>query len=427
MYSGTRAGARTRLMRTRRTAARRALPILAALAVTAAAQGYEDAPRPVPSEILTPELKKSNHHSVEEVEVDGRFYRVRMDSDFGVYVVPSLALLRIRVDEVATLSQAVVEFERQDRDLSEQLRGQFSVRADNALDIITRPVSTASDLSGQFADKLNETIAGPDAAGGQQPDPVYTMAGATGEDPGTAMHRRNIAAQWGLDVYSSNPKVQDFLAAVARARAGGRISAGAPSFIVPAARRAGIEDPSVDAEVAGLLKGMNAGELAAANAALLARMQVGPELSARFLRHPAYSPRHQTRIAHYLDALSGVLNRASLVEAALSAGDESVALAFEQAAIMLLHYHRHVGPLQKLYSGTDVLQAISAGNRIGSILPVDVIYWSGHTERLFDGILNRARQARLSGWEVVVAGDVTAQSREALQQREFLVRERFVQ
>lgn len=426
LHSPSLLGARTDLMDIPPLAALRVFFTVAAIAVPAAAPAYEEAPRPNPSEILMPELKKSNHHAVEEMEVEGRFYRVRMDSDFGVYVIPSLALLRIRANEVAILSQAVVEFERQDQELSEELRGQFSVRADNALDILARPVSTASDLSGQFADKLNETFVGPGAAGGQPTGSIPAVAAAE-EDPGTAMHKRNVAAQWGLDVYSSNPKVQDFLAAVARARAGGRISSGAPSFIAPGARQADIEDAAVDSAVAALLKEMSVSDLTAANAALLARMQIGPELSAQFLRHPAYSPRHQARIAHYLDALSGVLNRGSLVEAALSAEDEGVAVAFEQAAIMLLYYHRHVGRLQKLYSGKDVLQAITADNRIVSLFPVDIIYWSEHTERLFDGILNRASQARLSGWEVVVAGDLTPQARKALQQREFLVRERFVQ
>lgn len=412
-------------MRVRGTAAGRALWIWAALCMAGAACAYEDAPQPNLSGILAPDLKKSTHHSVEEVHVNGRFYTFRMDSDFGAYVVPSLALLRIRAAEVETLSQAVSEFERRDQDLSEELHGQFSVRADNAIDIITRPVSTASDLAGQLADNLNQTLSGPAPASGEQGPPAYGAAVA--DDPVIAMHKRNIAAQWGLDVYSSNPNVQGFLATVASARSAGRISSGAPSFIASAPKRGSIEDAAIDAEVAGLLKSRSADELRRDNAALLAQMQIGSELSGRFLQDTAYSPRHQTRIAHYLNALDGVLNRAGFLDAALGAEDESVALAFEQAAMMLLYYHRHVGRLQKLYSGKDMLQAITMDNRIISMLPVDIVYWSKRTERLFDGMLQRARQAGLSGWEVVVAGDVTQQARQGLQQRKFVVREKFVE
>ena len=412
-------------MRVRGTAAARALWTWAALCMAGAAWAYEDAPPPDLSIILTPDLKKSPHHSVEEAQVNGRFYTFRLDSDFGQYVVPSLALLRIRAAEVATLSQAVSEFERRYRDLSEELHGQFSVRANNAIDILTRPVSTASDLAGQLADNINQTFTGTAQANGAQPPPVYGAAEI--DDPVIAMHKRNIAAQWGLDVYSSNPSVQQFLATVASARSAGRISAGAPSFITATPKRGSIEDAAIDAAVAGLLKSRSADELRGDNAALFARMQIASESSERFLQDSAYSPRHQTRITHYLNALDGVLNRAGFLDSALDAEDEGVALAFEQAAMMLLYYHRHVGRLQKLYSGKDMLQAITMDNRIISVLPVDIVYWSRHTERLFDGMLGRARQAGLSGWEVVVAGDVTPQARQGLQQRKFVVRERFVE
>ena len=391
------------------------------LLVSAHAPALEDAPGFTVAEIVAPELKQSPHHSVEQVEVDGRFLRYRIDTEFGAYNAGSTPLLRIRVEETAILSQAVNQFARQDSDIGEELRGQLSVSADSAIDILARPVSTATDLAGQLADNLNETLTG---SRNVTPEPG-TGAPDIGDssDPVIGVHRRNVAAQWGLDVYSSNPRVQEFLNTVARARSAGRISAGAPSFINTGLKRIAMADPEIDAMAAGELKTLAAQDLAVADAAILASLQIGVELINRFLSQPAFTPRHRSRITHYLQALDGVLNRSAFLEAALVAENENTALAFEQAAMMLHYYHRRIGRLEKLYAGENVLQAISADGKVIHVFPVDVIYWSEHTQELFDALEKRAARAGFSAWEVVTAGAITPHARAELGQRGFALRE----
>ncbi|MGH8246226.1 MAG: hypothetical protein ACREUU_07315, partial [Gammaproteobacteria bacterium] len=185
------------------------ISVLPLMIIPAAAVGTEASPEVTVAQVLPAELKQSVHHSVEQVETDGRFYHYRVDTEFGAYTVGSTASLRILVEETAILSQAVNQFARNDAEIGDELRGQFSVSADSTIDILTRPVSTATDLAGQLADNLNETLTGTPGAAQPMPDARYLAERSL--DPGVAMHRRNVAAQWGLDVYSSNPRVQEFL------------------------------------------------------------------------------------------------------------------------------------------------------------------------------------------------------------------------
>lgn len=390
----------------------------------AGAAGFEEPENPALSELLPLELRQSVHHTVEEVNVEGRFYSFRVDSEFGIYSAPSLALLRVRVREIEILSQAVNQLAAQGDEPAQEARGQYSISADSALDILTHPVSTAGDLAGQVAGNLNETLTGV-PTGAVEEQPAWRGAEQT-RDPVLAMHRRNAAAQWGFDPYSSNARVQEFLDAVARARSSGRISSGAPTFFAQTQRNLSIEDASIDAEVAAALKSGDPEQLRAENAEILARMQVRTDLAGRFFDQRVYSPRHLVRIVRYLRALDGVLNRGAFIEAALNAGDERMAMAFEEAAMMLVHYHRNVARLQKLHAGTSLLEAVTVDNRIVYFAPVDVIYWSRPTAELFEQQVLRDRAAGLRGWELVVAGRLTPAAATELAQREYIVRDRFV-
>jgi len=393
-----------------------------ASAVVVAAE-FEEPQVPALSELLPQDLRQSVHHSVEDVYLDGRFYQFRLDSEFGAYSVPSLALLRVRVREIETLSQAVNQLAVQADRPEQDARGQYSVSADSAIDILTHPVSTAGEIAGQVAGNLNETFTGVPSAGMDGAPSYREMENL---DPVQAMHRRNAAAQWGLDPYSSNPRVQAFLSEVARERSAGRISSGAPTFFAASQHGLSVEDSAIDGDVAAALKADDPAALRAGDSAILAAIQVRADLAARFLDHASYSPRHLARISRYLQALDGVLNRGAFIEAAIGAGDERTAMAFEEAAMMLVYYHRHVARLQKLHAGTNLIEALTADNRIVYFAPVDVVYWSRATAELFDRQVLRDRAAGLRGWELVSAGDVTPAAQRELELREYAVRNRFV-
>lgn len=394
--------------------------VLASLSAAAA----EPVQQPGLSDVLAPELRQSVHHTVESVELRDGYYRFVVDSEFGTYEAESLPQLRTLVNEISVLSQAVNQFAQRDRDTDPELRGQFSLSADSAVDILTRPVASATDLAGQLGGNISEAIHGSPVVINEYQR--IDFAAAESADPTTAMHKRNIAAQWGFDVYSSNHVVQGFLDTAARARAGGSISAGAPSFFNSKQVAARSADTDVDAVVGRLLKTETAGGLADGNRRLLAQMQIPAATVDAFLAHAAFSPRHQTRITHYLAALERVVNRAALLDSALRSTSERGAVAHEHLAMMLLHFHRHVAPLQKLHFGNNVLQAIHGNNGIVVLQPEDLLAWTVDVERNLDAVAQRAGRTGFRTLDLVAAGAVSPSAQVQLGARGFTLREHMV-
>ena len=155
------------------------------------------------------------------------------------------------------------------------------------------------------------------------------------QDPVAAMHKRNIASQWGLDVYSTNLNVQQFLNSVTRARSSGKISAGTPSLQSQLNRPTKLADIEIETHTAYLLKSKGVSELQEINRAVLLGMKIKQKIVEAFLSNPAFSPRHKTRITHYVDALQGVRNRSAFIEAAAGIQSMTMAMAFEEVAMML--------------------------------------------------------------------------------------------
>lgn len=384
----------------------------------------EPVPQPRLSDVLPPELRQSVHHTVEGVELHDGYYSFPVESEFGEFFAESLAQLRSLVNELEVLSQAMNQFSQQIQDPDQEPRGQFHIQADSAVDILTRPVSTATDLAGQLGGNINRALRG---------SPVLItehnkvdFAAADSADPTTSMHKRNIAAQWGLDVYSSNLVVQDFLNTVAQARAGGRISAGAPSFFSSTQNTARAADAAVDAEVGRLLKSEPAVELADSNRRLLAQMQIPAAGIDAFMAHPAFSPRHQTRITHYLAALERVVNRAAFIDSALRSDSERGAVAHEHLAMMLLHFHRNVAPLQKLHFGNNVLQAIHGNGNILVLQPEDLVIWSADVQRNLDAVVKRAQASGFRNLDLMAAGAVSTAAQQEIGARGFTLRDHMV-
>ncbi|MFT7459444.1 MAG: hypothetical protein ACI909_002125 [Planctomycetota bacterium] len=383
---------------------------------------YETLPVIRMSDVLTSQQAQSLYHRVEDIVLDGKFYNFRVESEIGSYNITSLALFRNRIEEISTLAQAINQFNKEDDSLSEELSGQFSIRANSAIDILSRPVESAANLAGQIAENLDETL-------NRAPSDstiVFGYLGGELKDPVAAMHKRNIASQWGLDVYSSDLRVQEFLNAVTKARSSGKISAGTPTLRNQIARPAKAANIEIEANTAYLLKSKSVDELNQINLALLTAMNINKDIANKFLKHAAFSPRHKTRISHYLDALSGVRNRSAFIEAANQAKNEVMALAFDEGAMMLNYYHNKIASLETLYAGSEVLEAISLDRRIVYFVPVDLIYWSEQTEQLFDSLLQRAKQSGFETWELVTAGSVSEEASLQLLQRKFTLRERFV-
>ena len=392
---------------------------LFAICVFRPVMAYEDTPEIYLADILPPELRQSIRHRVEEVEVRRGIFHFYLESDFGAYNIATMGLLRERIREISILGNAISQLGSQEDSQVHATRGQLEIRSDRAVDIISRPVSSASNLAGQLADNLSETLMGP--AGTVAKEFIYS--GGESADPVAALHKRNIAGQWQLDVYSTNPKVQEFLGAMAKARSAGTISAGTPALNRQPVKPLLVADTVLDTELSSLLKANGPVALNEINERVLTGLNISPELRTAFLQHPVFSPRHKFRISHYLNKLAGVANLSAFIAAASKISEEYEALAYEHLVMMMAHYHLTNHRLRELSpdrsGGRPHMEAITEDNQLLYFLVQDLIYWNENTARRLEAIPVWARQAGTDNWQLITSGSVTEDARYRLRELRF--------
>jgi len=387
-----------------------------------ASAAFEDIPQIHVSEIIPPSLAQTISYRVEDGRLAGKYIRFNIDSEFGELTVDSLPLLITRIREISILFQAVNQLNQQNSRSGEYNRGKYSVSADSALDILARPMSTASDVAGQVRNNLENST--------QDVSPElymkYIAGGDEADDPVITMHKRNIASQWGLDVYSSNPMIQKFLMDTASARAAGKIAAGAPDISRGDIAPFKFANRDLELEIGLLIKNKKISELEDINNQLLSGMNVRDGLRLMFLHHKMYSPRHKTSIIHYLNLLKDVVNRSAFIEQAVNADSESAVLDYEIAAMLLVYYNDKVSPLLKLHSGNDVLEAITRNNHVLFLTMTDLIYWSEDNGEFFKQLNREADQAGFSAKEIITAGEITEEASTRLKDMGFTLRQKLI-
>lgn len=391
---------------------------LCALFIMHTAVAYEDNPVVTPAEVLPPELLHSLRHKVKEVEVRNGFFHFYVESDFGAYYIDSMALLRERVREIIILGNSTGHTGAMEHHMSGKTGDQLQIRSDRALDILKRPVKSANELAHKVAGGLNETLGG----GKADIKRKIIYNGGASSDPVLAVHKRNVAGQWQLDVYSTNPRVQEFLDTVAREREAGNISAGTPALNRIPVKPLKVADDELETGISHLLKAKGPAELKEIDRYVLASLNINAGARAGFLQQPVLSPRHKVRICEYLNQLAGVDDLSAFIRAVNKTRNESGALADEELAMMLADYHKSDSKLRDLRPENNGIDAITVDNRLVHFVVQDMIYWDQITEQFYEGLLERAKNAGIKKILVVTSGYVTPEAKAQLRKRHIEIR-----
>lgn len=357
-----------------------------------------------------------------KAKVAQNLLEVVLFSDFGLFDITSVALLEIRVHELSVLDQAIAQYQR---------AGGAGLRRSGSRSPGGGQVSTLSAPRGP-ASHLSTTLSDNDAILASR-GPRVLRSGYRGPARPTATgpifesHRRNVAYHLGLDPYSTNTHVQNFLAKVADARAKGQFSAGSGLVLRPAVRSSRLVDGGrIDQEVQQLLRHLELPELRSGLEAEIPKMGVSDSIVARFLEHGSYTPSMRASMAAHIDFLGTADGLEAFFGAALGARSESEALSFEQLARMLALYHEDVGKITKLIPGGRALPgALRADGALVLMLPVDYVYWTPSAERIFES-LRQAEGRTGRPIELVVRGTLSPTARKELAAREVTVREGFL-
>lgn len=373
------------------------------------AEGNEDYPVINSNTVLSSEYLSSTYHRVDSIDINNDYYHFIVESDIGRYDIHSLALLKKRVNEIKTISRAINTYEQQDDEFSGELRSQLRISADSAVDLLTTPLNTASNLAGQLAGNLNATLAGEDAF-------VYHSGKQTSyepKDPTTATHKRNIAFQLGLDMYTNNMRVQSFLNTVANARSSGKVSAG----IGLSNDVASVDE--MDLKIKYIIKSKTLAELNHHNSEWLSRIGIKETLIKNFIAHPILSPTNKTIITAYVSKLENVSRLDNFIELVLTTNDELKASLFERLSKALWQYHSDIEKITTFSNYKGQAAIITESRKIAFFDTADLLIWSEAKQEQYENSAKHAEKSGYKNWEIVSFGKLSSLASQKLNELAF--------
>ncbi|MEE9519499.1 MAG: hypothetical protein V3V93_04470 [bacterium] len=216
---------------------------------------YEAPPVLRAADILSPALRKSSYHTVADpVSTNGHFYHFTLRSPYGRYDIVSLEMLKVRVHEVSILDRAV-ELKNEYEFLSAageriEATGEALVRT------VVHPVETVKAVGQGIGERfaaLGRLFKGRKRSKRRDSFVKEILL---------AKHKRGVADEINVDVYSSNPQIQDLLNSIASQRAAGHATVNLGTIFIPGGVGIVVSVGKFSATMHSLLRDKSPGELA---------------------------------------------------------------------------------------------------------------------------------------------------------------------
>ena len=374
----------------------------------AKAEEFEVPANRTASEILPAELIQGPHYRVQDTVVSyGYMNHWTVDTDFGTFEATGDGALRKLIREIHAISA-----------LKEISRGEAFASS----------VATAAKQPFEFASKM---ITDPVDTITAVPSGVFRIFGNifTGitekHDPSedsrleqalfVSSWKRDFAAEYGVDVYSSNKVLQEQLNRVGWASAIGGLSLSAAMVPLGGAGALVFKNTRLANQVGEALKEEPPSRLRIINNDKLAAMGISKDLAQRFLDHPVFTPRHDTVITAALADLKGARGRGVFLQAILSAQDEVGADFFMNMAQMLQGYNATVSPIEDIALVNGLTVARAKNGRALIPFPLDRGVWSERGSKIVRHLKQTYEATGFQGeFDFWVTGTVTPRARQGL-------------
>ncbi len=371
--------------------------------------------------ILSPDVRKGEHHTVLDEVVPFRYtYRFRLTSPYGQFEAYGEDMLKIRIQEIqaiATMGKTVNHFKSLAAGAQHAILSPFKF----ALGLLTDPTETILAVPKgmwHMATRFGEMAVG---QRGNLEDPENQ------ELMGFSTVKRQVADYVGVDVYSSNPVLQDKLNSLSWAGYAGDAAIRFATLPIEGLASTVLTGTSFSSTVSELLRDRAPEELRRLNRDKLEAMEIDASLIDAFLKHPWYSPRHETVLVQALSEMDTVSNRQAFLEVAASAELEEDALFFQRMAEMLLSYHQNMKPIEQLVAIEDrVLMGVTHDHMLVGMLPIGYLPWRAELAEAADAVANWKATRHIEHVELWIAGKLTPRASRELLAKGVTVRQKAV-
>lgn len=379
-----------------------ALPCLlfSANALATATSAYEAAPTLQAADILDAEHLHAAHYTVAtKIKNDGAMNRFSISSDIQILDVYGNQMMTERTHEIDAIV-ALREIKQGDA-FSNGLKAAANAPIALTRNLITDPVGTLGAVPGGISNFLQDVGAAISGVGkNNRPEDDSVVKDLIGFNS----VKRRLAAELGVDPYSTNSVLQQELNDVAWSMFAG----GAP---IEVAMMAAPMAASLSVKIADSSQGeQHDWKLAPStllHAAEKAAMDMGlnEEETNALVRHPVCSPRHVSVTVSAMALLDGVAGRDEFLRHAGKAATEDDCQNNMQTAKLIYMYHTNEQPLTTLlYRQGSVMGEDVTGVTV-SPLRADYLAWTEANAARFETAT--ATPARHSVWLTGTASPMT--------------------
>jgi len=343
-----------------------------------AAGGYETPGVLKAQDFLPPEVMKGEYHQVmDKVASNGYTNTYAITSTFGDFQAYGDDMVRIRVREINAIA-AIREIKGSEKFAQGAVEAAKSPLV-SAWNLLVHPVDTVTGIPKglqRYLDRAGEAGQGKGGRSRQEDDFLKEVIGFS-------VVKRRLAAELGVDVYSSNKTLQKELNALAWTAYSGGVGIKAAMAAIPGPLMVGIsiQAATLSDQMNKVLSEKAPLDLRLINRAKLEEMGVADDLINQFLQHEWYTPRSQTIITTALAEMGGTKNREAFIRLALTAASARKAFGFQRTAEMMRGYHLSISPIREVAVADAVVLGFNADGVLLSFFTWDYAMWTPHVEK----------------------------------------------
>lgn len=327
---------------------------------------YENPPTLKASKYLPPKLFKSKYHTVDEkIDTFGFTNSYRIQTEYFIMDIQGDDTLKKRVREAYAL--AAMEKMKKTKQFGKAAINAAKAPFSFAKNLVTSPVDTVTNVPKglwRYITRVGEMVQG-------NREEVEDSVGK--ELLGFSAAKRKLAYQLGVDVYSTNQTLQSELNSIAWAAFSGGFVVGLAMTPVKV-----LSLVKTSARMNKILRDNAPEDLRKLNRKKLQKIVAKEVLIKNFLKHPFYSPRHETILVDALYTMQGTRNIDKFIYRANTAESFEDAFLFQRIGELLSEYHENVSPIKKIVIGPTrgLPMAVTKDNKLIMALLVDYGVWS---------------------------------------------------
>ena len=369
------------------------------------------------SDVLPRELIQGPDYSVRATVVsDGFINTYDLDTNYGPLRVESTALLLKRIGELKALAQ-IEQLKNTDvymNAFKQVARGPINT----AEGLVQDPSGTISNVAsgiGRFLSNVGSAVTSDSPNRGKLLNSVS----------GQASYKRQYAAEFGVDPYTSYEPLQKALTDLSWTAAAGGLTVKAAFMAIPGGAGFAVGAMGTADTATNLLRDKTPAELASINQSSLAGMGVSDVSIQAFMQNTYFDPYEQTLLVSALAGMTGVRDRGIYIDKAAAASEESVVVFLRVRAQLMSLYNDKTHSVKSFVDADGIPVLVANNGNIMAIFPLDYIAWTQSFARKLQAVSAAIKQMPgISGKELWVTGKVHPIARKALEAKGWKVQER---